>query len=352
MQIVGSQLHLSAERSFARTELRQERLSVRTTASAPEATRIRLSPAARLAASQPAPGPAPASTPGAVAPTEPTDARSDPNFAFLIELIEAITGQPVRLYSSADTSTGADGDTRSSPATTSSPDSVATRAPGAVIDLERRHVVSETEVTRFDAEGVVRTADGREIAFRLSLDMSRHYREQSVERLRIGTEPQRKDPLVLNFSGTAAQLQDQRFDFDLDADDTTESIAQLAVGSGYLVLDRNGNGRVDDGRELFGALSGDGFADLAALDQDRNGWLDAHDPAFAQLRLWRPDGRGHGALQSLAERDVAAIGTANVASQFALRGNGNSDLGAIRSTGLYLTESGAVGTAQQIDLSV
>ena len=48
----------------------------------------------------------------------------------------------------------------------------------------------------------------------------------------------------------------------------------LGSGSGFLALDKNGNGKIDDGSELFGTKSGDGFADLAEYDSDGNGWID------------------------------------------------------------------------------
>lgn len=41
-----------------------------------------------------------------------------------------------------------------------------------------------------------------------------------------------------------------------------------------LSLDQNGNGEIDNGTELFGTKSGDGFADLARYDLDYNGWID------------------------------------------------------------------------------
>jgi hypothetical protein len=60
------------------------------------------------------------------------------------------------------------------------------------------------------------------------------------------------------------------------------------------VLDRNHDGNIADGSELFGSMtvlpSGeraqDGFAALAALDADRDGWITPRDPGFAQLQLW------------------------------------------------------------------
>ena len=126
-------------------------------------------------------------------------------------------------------------------------------AAGWGVEYDRHERYSETEQTRFAASGTVQTADGREISFRVELSMSRSYHEESDVRLRLGDAArQQKDPLVLNFAGTAAQLLDQRFSFDLDADGTAENINRLAAGSGFLVFDRNGDGKASDGSDLFG----------------------------------------------------------------------------------------------------
>jgi hypothetical protein len=126
----------------------------------------------------------------------------------------------------------------------------------------------------------------------------------------------------------------------------------LAGGSGYLAIDRNDNGSIDSGSELFGPATGSGFGELAALDGDGNGWIDENDAAFAALRVWTPDTDGDGTLETLARRKVGAIALGNVASPFELRGTGNSNLGAIAASGLFLAEDGPIGSIQEIDLTV
>ena len=54
-----------------------------------------------------------------------------------------------------------------------------------------------------------------------------------------------------------ADVRDQTFKFDLDADGREDEISMLGKGSGFLALDKNGNGKIDDGSELFGTKSGD-----------------------------------------------------------------------------------------------
>jgi hypothetical protein len=56
--------------------------------------------------------------------------------------------------------------------------------------------------------------------------------------------------------------------------------------------DRNGDGAIDHGRELSGATTGDGFAELAAYDEDGNGWIDENDSIYQHLRIWSKDAQG------------------------------------------------------------
>lgn len=216
------------------------------------------------------------------------------------------------------------------------------------LEWSRRTVehVAEKERTEFVASGKVRTADGREIDFELSLAMCREF--ECTREYEESGRIELRDPLVINYAGRAAELTDLRFDFDLDADGRLESLPVLARGSGYLCLDADGNGRIDDGRELFGALSGNGFADLKKLDADGNGWIDEADPVFAALGVWFPDGE----LKPLKETGVGALCLDSVRTPFALKDADNGTLGQIRRSGVYLAEDGGAGTLQQIDLGV
>jgi hypothetical protein len=182
--------------------------------------------------------------------------------------------------------------------------------------------------------------------------MSRYYHEESNVSIRLGDARQMKDPLVLNFEGTAAQLTSQRFAFDLDADGQTDSINFVAGGSGFLALDRNEDGSINDGSELFGAKSGDGFAELATFDADKNGWIDENDAVYEQLRVWTKDSTGNDQLATLKQANVGAISLARVATPFDIKDTTNSLQGQIRSSGIFLQEDGGMGTVQQIDLTV
>ena len=205
--------------------------------------------------------------------------------------------------------------------------------------------LSESEATTVCGKGQVRTCDGREIDFDFSVAMQREYNSEVVSE--EGSLVRLRDPLVLSFAGKACELTGERIAFDLDSDGSPEQIPGLAAGSCFLVFDRNGKGRADDGSELFGATSGDGFADLAKLDEDGNGWLDEADAAFTRLALWSGD-----QWSSLAEQGVGALYTGSVAAPFALKDADNQLLGQIRAAGVYLMESGQAGLMQQVDLAV
>lgn len=208
-----------------------------------------------------------------------------------------------------------------------------------------RESVSESEKTTVCGNGKVTTCDGKVIEFDYTLAMERNYSSEKLEE-ENGTI-RLSDPLMLSFNGMACELTEDRICFDLNADGTAEQIPGMGKGSGYLVFDRNGNGQADDGSELFGVASGNGFADLAKLDSDHNGWIDEADPAFSQLGVWSGDG-----FASLKQQGVGALFTSAVNAEFSLKTKSNELLGQIRAAGLYLSEAGEVGHMQQVDLAV
>jgi hypothetical protein len=181
--------------------------------------------------------------------------------------------------------------------------------------------------------------------------MEREYSSEVNISLRAG-DAVKVDPLVINFDGTAAELTDTKFAFDLDSDGTDENISFVTSGSGFLALDKNGDGEVTDGSELFGPNSGNGFSDLAAYDSDKNGWIDENDSVYQQLKVWTKDSEGNDTLSSLQSLDVGAIYLSSVSSSFDLENANGVENGQVSRTGIYVEESGSVKTIQQVDLSV
>lgn len=211
--------------------------------------------------------------------------------------------------------------------------------------------VSESESTTFASSGMVKTQDGRSINFNIEVSMSRAFTSQINT---LTTQNYIKtDPLVINLDTDIGSVTDQKFLFDLDSDGDEEEISFAGKGSGFLALDRNGDGRIGDGSELFGTKSGDGFKDLAAFDEDGNGWIDENDSIYSKLKVWTKDEAGNDYLINLKDADVGAIYLDNADTQFSLKDGNNRLNGEIKKTGIYLHEStGAAGTLNHVDLAV
>ncbi len=125
----------------------------------------------------------------------------------------------------------------------------------------------------------------------------------------------------------------------------------MGAGSGYLALDHNGDGIINDGSELFGTSSGNGFADLAKYDEDGNGWIDENDAIWSKLKIWCRDENGKDVLYRLSDKGVGAICLQNVSTDFTVKGQEGRTKGAVRNTGIFLYENGAAGTVQHVDLA-
>lgn len=217
---------------------------------------------------------------------------------------------------------------------------------------EYHEMYKEAETVSFNATGSITTKDGQKIDINLTLEMSREY--VSEENLLVTAGNAKKvDPLVINFDAATAGLTEAKFDFDLNADGEVEQISFVTSGSGMLALDKNADGVVNDGGELFGPQSGDGFGELAAYDQDGNAWIDEDDPIFEKLRIWTKDETGQDTLIALGQKGIGAIYLGSVGTDYALKSDDdNQEQGQIRETGVFLKETGEAGTIQHVDLAV
>ncbi|MDH5297621.1 MAG: hypothetical protein OEV91_01215 [Desulfobulbaceae bacterium] len=282
---------------------------------------------------------------GPCCPEEPEEgAPMDPRMEAMRRILETLTGRKIRITAFQPRQQAAPAPPP--PAAASEPAGV-----GWGLAYDSHASYREEETTTFAAAGQIRTSDGRQIDFSLELAMHREFFQSTDISIRAG-DALLTDPLVINFDTTAAELSDASFAFDLDSDGSNENLALLAPGSGFLVLDRNNDGVINNGSELFGPESGHGFAELAACDSDANGWLDDNDPIYKSLQLWIKDGSGNDYLTSLADRNIGALLLAPAESEFRLTDNGNGTLGRIRETSIFVRENGSVGTVQEIDLAV
>ncbi len=219
-----------------------------------------------------------------------------------------------------------------------------------VLNYNQTVIRTEAESISFSTEGTVQTSDGRSIHFNVNVGMSREFQQYYEHNMTMGTFSM-CDPLVINLDTDLAQLSDQNFFFDIDGDGEKDQISRLGPGSGYLALDKNGDGIINDGNELFGTSSGNGFADLAEYDGDGNGWIDENDEVWSRLKIWCQDENGKDVLYTLAEKGVGAICLKNVSTDFTMKSQEGRTKGAVRSSGIFLYENGSAGTIQHVDMA-
>lgn len=275
----------------------------------------------------------------------------EPRLQVLVRIIERITGRPVKLINpEALQSKVAEVGDDALP----EPASASNRAAEGPVLVERSGVIlrMEDEAVSFRAAGQVRTSDGRTISIDVGFQLQRSFFELTAiseaevrERLH--------DPLVISLDGGPASFGSQGFVFDLNGDGQAENLPGLAPGQGFLVHDANRDGQVTARDELFGPRSGDGFAELAGLDQDGNGWIDEGDQDYQRLGLWLDAANGTGGrLVSLAELGIGALSITSVETPFDHKTMDQTLLGRLRQNGVWLGEDGSAGVVQQIDLAV
>jgi hypothetical protein len=285
--------------------------------------------------------------------TDPT--VSDPKLAVLLMLIERLTGRKIHLIKPGDVPTNAEDTARRAGQAVAAASAAAQSAPaqpqraGWGVDVKIEQVHQETETTGFSANGRVITSDGRTISFDYRIEMHRDLTQTSATELQAGDAVKKVDPLALNLAGGPVALSSSRSSFDINSDGAAEQVALPAAGTYFLALDANGNGSIDNGSELFGPVTGNGFTELKALDSDHNGWIDAGDTAYASLKLWSGV---EGGLKTLDQAGVGALYVGkSVSTQFDLRNDANETMGQVISSSVYLGQNGTPGALQQVDLT-
>lgn len=208
----------------------------------------------------------------------------------------------------------------------------------------------ESEHTSFSTQAAIKTEDGREINVDLQLNLSREF--ISKNNINIRANDTKVDPLVVNYNAASASVTQEKYQFDIDANGTLDQISFAGPGSGFLALDLNKDGIINDGKELFGPNSGNGFSDLANYDTDKNGWIDENDTIYEKLQIWTKDAEGNDHLFALGEKGIGAIYLGNVNTSFALKNTSNQLDAQLQKTGIFLRENGTAGTIQHIDLAI
>jgi hypothetical protein len=162
----------------------------------------------------------------------------------------------------------------------------------------------------------------------------------------------RSDPLVfdLDGDGITTVAEDGNVFFDWDADGFAQSTGYINNADGFLVLDLNGNGVIDTGRELFGdatlledgSEAINGFEALAQYDSNIDGTIDASDSIYNRLQIWR-DNNGDGNTDAGELYGLDDFGIASISLDYQDYGWGANSQGNLSPyQGSYTLESGEV----------
>lgn len=216
------------------------------------------------------------------------------------------------------------------------------------VHTQTKKTYESTERLIFESVGQVTTEDGLKIDFMLHTDFNRQYYQEGesevLERAREWV-----DPLVISLTGQIPSIADGTFQFDINADGKLDQMGKLASGTGYIAFDKNVDGIINDGHELFGGISGQGFDDLAQYDDDGNGWIDENDAIYSKLSVWQPINETEGQLISFSEAKVGAIFLQSEETSFTYRDGNNEAQARIRQSGVALMESGQATHVAQLD---
>ncbi|OHE03593.1 hypothetical protein [Sulfurimonas sp. RIFOXYB12_FULL_35_9] len=212
-------------------------------------------------------------------------------------------------------------------------------------------VYTETQALKFETNAIVKTED-KKIELDLNVSLSRSFVEQvKTPQINFSNITKLWDPLILDMSGVLPSLSSKKFSFDIDIDGTNEQISMLEKESAFLAFDKNENNNVDDGGELFGAKSGDGFEELRGYDDDKNGWIDENDNIFDKLKIWQKT-ENKNELIAIEEVGIGAIFLGDISTPFEIKSSSNELLGAMKKSSFFLFENGKSSLISQIDLAI
>ncbi|MCF7544292.1 calcium-binding protein [Pseudomonas petrae] len=168
------------------------------------------------------------------------------------------------------------------------------------------------------------------------------------------------DPLVIDLDGDGVETvsKDNGIVFDHDGDGHKLGTGWVSADDGLFVMDRNGNGTIDNGTELFGvntllktgSAAKSGFEAIADLDENADGVLDQADLAFDKIMVWQDknqDGISQlSELKTLSDLGVKSIKVSGAASTTANNGNVISGIGSYTRTdpSTGVESDGLVGT--------
>ncbi len=141
----------------------------------------------------------------------------------------------------------------------------------------------------------------------LNYQLNLHASYSSMRRIET-TAAALKDPLIIQFGTPSIGYINGYAKFDINNDHKQNDLPIFSGDVGYLVFDKNNNNRVDNGGELFGPTTNNGFSELAQLDSNNNGFFDNQDNKFSQVYIWQPkQAKTNNNEKSLSEQPNAQV---------------------------------------------
>ncbi len=149
-----------------------------------------------------------------------------------------------------------------------------------------------------------------------SLQISEQSFQHSSARLSFSSETaeeeiKQTDPLAFDLNGNGIETTGVKHgvQFDIDGNGLTEQTSFVSGGDAFLSYDKNGNGIIDNGHELFGDQNGatNGFEELKKHDENQDGIIDKNDAIYSRLSLLSLDQDNQQKTSSLAEHHIQSI---------------------------------------------
>ena len=163
-----------------------------------------------------------------------------------------------------------------------------------------------------------------------------------------------KDPLIVQFGSQGLGNITGQKDFAINQDNTLDNLPIFSGDVGYLVYDKNNNQQADNGNELFGPQTGQGFAELALLDSNKNGFIDAEDQQFEQLFIWQPKDNDEQSEQwmSLKEAKIQAISLSAINTPFDFYDQHGQVQAQLRKSSFAISDDGYGRGVHQVDVRI
>lgn len=151
----------------------------------------------------------------------------------------------------------------------------------------------------------------------------------AVQAMAVQQQVRRSDPLVLDLDGDGIEVTsvEDGVAFDLTGEGIERQSAFVTGGDAFLALDRDGNGTIDDGRELFGDQNGawDGIEELRKYDDNQDDRIDPFDSIYNRLLLFADKNRDGlsqtNKLRTLSAEGIRSISLRKKESNLTIAGN-------------------------------